>query len=274
MKRNLGLALIAVFVIGLTFLLPTSLAKRDDNSVKRSNPGGQLTPEMFKLNRQDANGPAPIARRAVNFAESIPVRDMAPAEPKALGKGSGRGFFEKGDSDVGKFGVPEKNKRNRETMRRNDPNAPSSPDQALSSKGPRANAPSPNPPNPPSVNFEGQSIADTIAVGQGFLPPDTNGDVGPAHYVQTVNVTFRIWDKAGNPLTPVASLNTLFGPLGPPCGSSEDGDPIVVYDQLADRWLISQFCTPANPEPSTDCHLQNWRPNRRILSLRFHDAEQ
>ena len=132
-------------------------------------------------------------------------------------------------------------------MRGTDPNAPSTPDQALSTNGPRANAPSPNPPNPPTVNFEGQSIADTIAVGQGFLPPDTNGDVGPAHYVQTVNVTFRIWDKAGNPLTPVASLNTLFGPIGGACGSSEDGDPIVVYDQLADRWLISQFCTVANP---------------------------
>src|SRR5436305_12892149 len=30
------------------------------------------------------------------------------------------------------------------------------------------------------------------------LPPDTNGDVGPNHYVQTVNVHYRIFDKSGN----------------------------------------------------------------------------
>src|SRR6185295_13192683 len=111
----------------------------------------------------------------------------------------------------------------------------------------RANGPSPNPPNPPSLSYEGQSIAETIAAGQGFLPPDTNGDVGPAHYVQSVNSAFRVWDKAGNPLTPLTTLSTLFAPLGAPCGSSDDGDPIVVYDQLADRWLISEFCTVANP---------------------------
>src|SRR6185503_10242213 len=137
--------------------------------------------------------------------------------------------------------------KNREIIRRTDASAPRTPDQALSSKSPRGNAPSPNPPNPPSVDFEGIKIADTIAAGQGFLPPDTNGDVGPAHYVQTVNSSFRVWDKAGNPLTPLTTFPTLFGPLGAPCGSSADGDPIVLYDQLADRWLISEFCTVANP---------------------------
>jgi len=145
--------------------------------------------------------------------------------------------------------VDEKNEMNREIMRREDPNAPRTPDRALSTNQnqPKRNGPAPPPPNPPSLTFEGVSIADTIGVGQGFVPPDTNGDVGPANYVQTVNVAFRIWDKAGNPLTSVASLNTLFAPIGGACGSSEDGDPIVMYDQLADRWLISQFCTVANP---------------------------
>jgi subtilisin-like proprotein convertase family protein len=105
----------------------------------------------------------------------------------------------------------------------------------------------PSVPNPPTVNFEGISIADTIAVGQGFIPPDTNGAVGPNHYVQTVNSSFRIWNKAGAPLIPTTPFSTLFAPLGGACGSSNDGDPIVLYDQLADRWLISQFCTVADP---------------------------
>ena len=248
MKRNLGLALIVVFVVGVMFLLPTTLAKRDDNSVKHGNSPGQILPELFRTNKLNQNPAAPIAMRAVKFAESIPVRDFpAPVTKPGTGKVRELEHFEKDEASEGKYGVEEKNEKNREIIRRTDPNAPGTPDQALSTRGPRANGPSPNPPNPPSVNFEGQSIADTIAVGQGFLPPDTNGDVGPAHYVQTVNVTFRIWDKAGNPLTPVASLNTLFGPIGGACGSSEDGDPIVLYDQLADRWLISQFCTVANP---------------------------
>jgi subtilisin-like proprotein convertase family protein len=245
MKRNLGLALIAIFIVALTVLLPTSLAKRNDQSATQHKVG-QIDPALFRVNPQDKGSAAPIVMRAVKFGESIPVRDFPAPEKKPFG-GKIRELerFEKEETGEGKYGIEEVNEKNREIIHHQDPNAPRTPDQALSSQS--GNRPSPNPPNPPTVNFEGQSIADTIAVGQGFLPPDTNGDVGPAHYVQTVNVTFRIWDKAGNPLTPVASLNTLFAPLGGACGSSEDGDPIVVYDQLADRWLISQFCTVANP---------------------------
>jgi subtilisin-like proprotein convertase family protein len=248
MKRNLGLALVAIFFVGLTILLPTSLAKRNENSVKHSNSRGQIVPELFMVNKQDQDRAAPIAMRAVNFTESIPVRDLPAAEPKqGTGKVRELERFEKDETSEGKYGVEEKNEKNREIIRRHDASAPRTPDQALSSKSPRGNAPSPNPPNPPSVDFEGIKIADTIAAGQGFLPPDTNGDVGPAHYVQTVNSSFRVWDKAGNPLTPLTTFPTLFGPLGAPCGSSDDGDPIVLYDQLADRWLISEFCTVANP---------------------------
>lgn len=97
------------------------------------------------------------------------------------------------------------------------------------------------------VNFEGQSIEDTIAVGQGFLPPDTVGDVGPSHYVQAVNSTFRVFNKTGTPLTAVVSLASLWSTVPGPCATRFDGDPIVLYDSYADRWLISQFCTIANP---------------------------
>jgi len=248
MRRNLGLAVAAIFFVGLTILLPTSLAKRNDSSVKHSPSGGQLVPELFRVNKQDQDRAAPIAMRAVNVKESIPIRDLpAPEFKEWAGKVRELESFEKDETSEGKYGVEEKNEKNREIIRRHDPSAPRTPDQALSTKNARGNAPAPNPPNPPSVDFEGIRIADTIAAGQGFLPPDTNGDVGPAHYVQTVNSSFRVWDKAGNPLTPLTTFPTLFGPLGAPCGSSDDGDPIVVYDQMADRWLISEFCTVANP---------------------------
>jgi hypothetical protein len=100
----------------------------------------------------------------------------------------------------------------------------------------------------PNRNFEGISNQWSV------YPPDTNGDVGPNHYVQTVNLGFRVWDKSGNPLTPVQNLNTLWQGFGGVCETSNDGDPIVLYDPLADRWMISQFGLPGFPNgPSYQC---------------------
>ncbi|MBI2956731.1 MAG: hypothetical protein HYY26_05405, partial [Acidobacteria bacterium] len=94
----------------------------------------------------------------------------------------------------------------------------------------------------PSVSFEGLSNQDNFnAFGFRVLPPDTVGDVGPNHYVQMVNLLFRVFDKAGNPLTAPRKISSLFATLGAPCGTSDDGDPIVLYDPLADRWLLTQF---------------------------------
>jgi hypothetical protein len=75
----------------------------------------------------------------------------------------------------------------------------------------------------------------------GVLPPDTNGDVGPAHYVQWVNLSFAIYYKAGGPRWGPANGNTLWAGFGAPCETYNSGDPIVLYDQFADRWLMSQF---------------------------------
>ena len=74
-------------------------------------------------------------------------------------------------------------------------------------------------------------------------PPDTVGAVGPAHFVQMVNATqFQIWDKAGNPLTGPMDFGALW-PVGDICHGNS-GDPIVVYDHLDDRWLLSQLAFP------------------------------
>jgi hypothetical protein len=87
----------------------------------------------------------------------------------------------------------------------------------------------------PLQNFEG--------VGQtnGVLPPDSDGDVGPNHYVQWVNLSFAVYDKTGNLLLGPLNGNTLWTGFGTACETQNDGDIIVKYDRVADRWLMSQL---------------------------------
>jgi hypothetical protein len=83
----------------------------------------------------------------------------------------------------------------------------------------------------------------------GPVPPDPIGDVGPNHYVQMVNTRFAVFDKSGGLLAGPTSISALFSGLGAgnQCVINDDGDPVVVYDRLADRWLLSQFAVPGGP---------------------------
>jgi len=102
---------------------------------------------------------------------------------------------------------------------------------------------------PPLLTFAG---TDRNGSGCNCRPPDTIGDVGPNNYVQGVNEGFRVFDKSGNPLTPFITFNTFFAPLGTgnPCGNNQnDGDIFVFYDQVADRWVLSDFAFPGFPGP-------------------------
>ena len=95
-----------------------------------------------------------------------------------------------------------------------------------------------------------------IAQGQsgcGCLPPDTQGDVGPNHYIQAVNSSIKILDKSGNQLLAPTTYNSFFAPMGPPtpCGINQNrGDGYVFYDHLADRWVVSDFAFPSFPGAS------------------------
>jgi hypothetical protein len=96
----------------------------------------------------------------------------------------------------------------------------------------------------PILSFEGTSDDDNAAViGGRVVPPDTEGDVGPNHYVQMNNLIFEIFDKSGNSVLGPLANNAIWQglPSGNPCRENNDGDPIVLYDQGADRWLLSQF---------------------------------
>ncbi|MCC7278753.1 MAG: hypothetical protein IT487_10620 [Chromatiaceae bacterium] len=90
----------------------------------------------------------------------------------------------------------------------------------------------------PLQNFPGMDNVN------GYYPPDTNGDVGPNHYVQIVNVSLAVYSKTGDLLYGPVDNNTLWDGFGGACETQNDGDPIVLYDALADRWLISQFAVP------------------------------
>jgi hypothetical protein len=105
--------------------------------------------------------------------------------------------------------------------------------------------------------------------GYGVLPPDTNGDVSANNYIQTVNNVFTIWDLnqtlayTGLPLVVFgpARISDLFYGFKDPitgdpsaCATWDDGDPVVVYDHIADRWLITQFALPNYPSgPFSEC---------------------
>ena len=100
----------------------------------------------------------------------------------------------------------------------------------------------------PSLSFDGISNRENNdAYGFAVIPPDMNGDVGPNFFVQSVNILTRIYDKNGAPLTPAFKLSDLFAVLDTTCSRGNFGNPITLYDPLADRWILSQYCTSAPP---------------------------
>jgi hypothetical protein len=126
------------------------------------------------------------------------------------------------------------------------PNFGSSPRKNLISS--QALLPSTNATPTPALGnaFEGLNIQQS----GGYYPPDTTGEVGPNHFVQSTNIAVQVYDKAtGAPLFPLAkSLNSFFASI-PACANGS-GDPIVVYDHMVNRWLITQmrFAGGAGPK--------------------------
>ena len=109
------------------------------------------------------------------------------------------------------------------------------------SRAPRARAQTPT----PGKNLEG--IGDGFRGPQGEFavqtaPPDTSGAIGTTQYVQFVNGAFAVFNKSTGAveLGPVPG-NSLWRPLGGNCAINNDGDPVVQFDKIAGRWVLSQF---------------------------------
>jgi hypothetical protein len=137
-----------------------------------------------------------------------------------------------------------------EPIRPASPNVSGGPDTAYRQEqlGPVISAPSPT-----GLGFNG------IGIGLGDYvptanPPDVNGRIGATQYVQWNNISFAVFNKTtGALLYGPAAGNTLFQALGGVCASHNDGDPVVAYDILAGRWVLSQFVVGATPALSHQC---------------------
>ena len=170
--------------------------------------------------RSQGQGPQPPAgiydgvSTAVQFDVSPPLRSIRPlaVSESDIGREIPEGLF-----DVAQ------------------PDGPQTPDAAVQSTIGPASMPS------PIVSFDGPS---NLA---GVSPPDPVGDVGPNHYVAMSNLYFQIFNKTGTSLYGPAANNTLWSGFGGACETENAGDPVVLYDQLADRWLLTQFSDSTAP---------------------------
>ena len=108
-------------------------------------------------------------------------------------------------------------------------------------------------PTTTGVSFEGVGVG-IAGFAPSSNPPDTNGRVGSKQYVQWNNTSFAVFNKTtGALLYGPAAGNTLFQSLGGECATHNDGDPVVSYDILSGRWVISQFLIGGSPDFSHQC---------------------
>ena len=169
---------------------------------------------------------------AVAFDKTAPLRDMITVAPR---------------------GIPpneELIEMRTERMLRTVPSKTRTADGALQGPAGSTLAPSVSIASP-SLTFEGMSNQDNFNIFGGRVnPPDTIGDVGPNNYVQMINLVYAIFDKAGNLLLGPVDTGTLWAGFAVEDCTDPSGDPVVVYDQLEDRWLLSQFTTRGLDDPS------------------------
>ena len=99
------------------------------------------------------------------------------------------------------------------------------------------------------TSFEGMRLN----LGGNGWPPDPNGDVGPDHYIQTVNTSMAIYNKVTGVEMVRLSMNDFFTGTGTLCDTLNRGDPVVVYDRFTDRWLITDFAYSNTGGPYFEC---------------------
>ncbi|HEX7185595.1 MAG TPA: hypothetical protein VF756_27470 [Thermoanaerobaculia bacterium] len=167
----------------------------------------------------------PEVSEAVRFDVSPPLRDLA----RRIVRPSGHANRE----------VP--NKVPFDLAQRYHP-TPGGPDPVVQSGGPAVgNTPT------PLISFDGLSDDDNAAtVGFRVVPPDTQGDVGLTHYVQAINSILAVYTKTGTRIFGPVATSALWSGFGGICETNNDGDPIVLYDDAANRWLVSQFAIGAD----------------------------
>lgn len=99
----------------------------------------------------------------------------------------------------------------------------------------------------PLASFPGLTDDQNAAViGGRIVPPDTNGDIGldgsgNRIYIQYINLIWAVYSDTGTLVAGPFAGNSFWQGFGGFCQTNNDGDPIVLYDDGAGRWLFSQF---------------------------------
>ncbi len=161
-----------------------------------------------------------------------PVVTRLPHVTPAVFRGSVR--------DLPQIGLSKQERPKPRAWERNDL-VPVSPKTALpGASDPQAAETAPSAPvAAPTSTFAG---LDSAHFGAGW-PPDTNGDVGPAHYIQVVNTSIGIFRKSDGVRLAAFTFDSLWSgaQTGTACDNDNQGDPTVVYDPIGDRWIVADF---------------------------------
>src|SRR5690242_6251174 len=248
--RTRRLATIAVLTIAICSLALTTLSlAQTDKRIQRATPGvARPASRVAKPERlTSSRGSDRFKRRAAKY------RDQ---EGSGLGNQNGRERNDRGprewkmkrgrpfNGDLRHLPQTKPIKAERPEREGPEPNptrfAPpagtSAPEANESSNAPEVpSAPAP----PPTSSFEG---LDFNTWGNGH-PPDTVGDAGPTYYIQAINTSVGIYDKATGNLVTAFTFNTLMsqGHFGNLCDTNNFGDPVILYDTFEDRWIITDF---------------------------------
>jgi hypothetical protein len=90
-----------------------------------------------------------------------------------------------------------------------------------------------------SLEFDGLGFGDSFFCN--CMPPDNDGAPGTTQYVQYINLFYAVYDKAGNRVLGPLHGNSFWSGFGGSCQTDNSGDPIVRFDAMAQRWVVSQF---------------------------------
>ena len=270
-KLRLSLIVVTILVAVIWIKLPSQA----DTKIESISNEDKITYQQDKITKYE-NGVIRI--KPQNFAVSTAVRNMPSSDPNALINGvnyldpkkrrreSREKAEQKAQDAYIQSGVEELNPLNAKSFKKVIPGAGAGYDafeDPLIKKHSNPNQYGPESPQTmptPSLTFNGASQVDNYSQGigsppGGLTPPDVNGDVGPNHYVSSVNLVFKVFSKTGAVIAGPIVTNALFAslPADDPCRVTNDGDPIVLYDSLADRWHISQFGVPENANVNYQC---------------------
>jgi len=114
------------------------------------------------------------------------------------------------------------------------------------------------PPVSAKIGFNFEGIPNS-ANGQALegIPSDDNLAAGATQVVETINTAWQVFDKAtGKSVFGPQQISAMFTGLPGLCGQGQTffwTDPIVLYDQIANRWIISQIAADSSFSTGNEC---------------------